>query len=135
MTMITNAAGNTLTVTITDEGFSRTDSLGEPWDNYRYTFRYHNPANGRTLQVGWRCGVAYGAPRPEDGLASAFIDAHSNEDSSFDSWAADMGYDLEIDRNKAQRIYNACDRMRERLVLFFDDWTIQDAWDEELADR
>lgn len=134
MSKITNTAGNTLYVTITDEGFSTTDSLGEQWDNYRYTFRYRNPANGRTLQIGWRCGTAYGTPKPTDGLASAFMDAHTAEWENFDGWMDDMGYDTETERRKGHRIYNACERMGARLAHFFDDSDVQAAWDEELED-
>ena len=108
------------------------DSVAQPskdadgWEHYKYVFTYRHL--GRTLSVTWRCGTAYGSPKPEDGLRSAFLDAECIAYKSFQEFVDDFGYDLDTDYGKARRAYDACVQMNERLDRFFGaDWS-REAW-------
>jgi hypothetical protein len=108
------------------------------WEHYRYTFRYRY--QGRRIDISWKCGTGYGEPQAIDGLRSAFLDAASVEWEAFGpSWAGDYGYDFDdlTDRRRAQRIYNACERMQERLTAFFQDAEEGEyqRWEEAMRDR
>lgn len=115
----------------------RTTPTGDNFEHFRYTFIYRY--EGRSLQITWMCGLGYGTPKATDGLASAFLDAHSVEWETFDGWAENMGYDFEDEpetRRKAQRIYNACEKMDARLDAFFGgDAEIRKLWDTATEDR
>lgn len=102
-----------------DYGIHHVTPLGEKWDHYRYRFHYRHL--GRTFSVRWSCGTGYGDPKPLDGLVSAFQDAEAVEWEAFGSdWAADLGYDIEdhAELRRAERVYNACERMNNRLEVF-----------------
>lgn len=105
----------------------RQDKQG--WEHYSYTFVYRY--QGRTFRISWRCGTAYGTPKPLDGLDSAFRDAQTVAYEAFTpSWAADFG--LEDNMREAQRIYNACEDMEHRLADFFADDEERKRWEELL---
>ena len=111
------------------------DSVAQPskdedgWEHYTYVFTYRHL--GRTLNVTWRCGTGYGSPKPEDGLRAAFLDADTIKEGEFGTyWMEDLGYDPETDRARAQRIYNACERMNTRLDTFFGDSESREAWEQ-----
>lgn len=96
----------------------RQDESGWEHYTYRFTYRYL----GRTLSITWRCGTAYGTPKPWDGLDSAFRDAATVAYEAFTpSWADDFGYDSDdpAQLRKAQRIYDACEAMEHRIAEFF----------------
>lgn len=121
------------------QGLHRTTESGETWEHYRYTFTYRY--QGRTMQITWTCGTGYGYPAATAGITSAFFDAHTVEDESFEGWAADFGYDLDEfpERRRAQRIYNACERMDARLDSFFngeeiDGKSARSVWDEAVQE-
>lgn len=103
---------------------------GERWPHFTYRFIYRYL--GRTISITWHCGTSYtdiygGKPRPFDGIQSAFRDAETVAWEAFTpSWAADLG--LEDDMAKAQRIYNACERMEERLTRLFDNDDEKSLW-------
>lgn len=102
---------------------------GDKWPHYRWTGKFR--FEGRTLQVGHMRGLFLpGAPKPQEILASAFSDAESVRFFTFEGWAAEMGRDRNDpdEWKKAKRIYNACERMNDRLGRFFGSATERDVW-------
>jgi len=82
---------------------------------YRCTLRYQR----RQLTVPFWMGKAHTSePTTADVLACLCSDA-SAADASFESWAADMGYDT--DSRKAESIYRACCAIAPRLRRFLGD--------------
>jgi hypothetical protein len=114
--------GGTVRYSITGGTEHSATLLGETWPHYRWTGRFTHTATKRTLQLGFMMGLGLpGVPTATEILASAFSDAATVEYESFESWAYDLGYDLEDgpESKRASRIYNACVRMGERLERFF----------------
>lgn len=100
------------------------------WEHYSYNFTYRYL--GRTFSVAWRCGTAYGTPKPWDGLDSAFRDAQTIAYEAFNqSWAEGLGlpWETPADIRKATRLYDACERMEHRIAAFFADEMERERWE------
>ena len=99
----------------------------DDWDHYTYRFTYLHL--GRKLVTTWHCGTAYGSPKPEDGLASAFLDAENyTSTTTLKSFMEEFCYDGETERAEAGRIFNACAKMNDRLDAFFGSEWSREAW-------
>lgn len=94
--------------------------MHDGWEHFTYRFSYRYM--GRTLSVVWHCGTGHGAPKAIDGIQSAFLDAESVAYESFPGWGVELGYDMDdpAEYRKAQRAYDACERMSNRLDAFFE---------------
>lgn len=111
------------TITSDDQGLHRFSADGERWDHYQYRFTYR--FEGRTASCTWRCGSLYGRPSALDGLRAMFLDAGTIAWESFGrSWAEGLGYD---DLRQAQRVYDACERVNDRLDRLFENH--REAWE------
>ena len=109
----------------------RRDENGWEHYTYRFTYRYL----GRTLSITWRCGTAYGTPKPFDGLDSAFRDAQTIAYESFtQAWAEGLGMSWETpaDIRKATKLYDACEAMEHRIAAFFDNNDERELWEKIL---
>jgi hypothetical protein len=128
-------SGGEISFTITGGEYRDVTALGENWAHYRWTGKFCR--HGRTLQIGFMQGTGLpGVPDAEKILASAFEDAASVEWDAFEGWAADMGYDPEDPDQwrRAKRIYNACERMGERLARFIPNDADRERWAEALSE-
>lgn len=96
---------------------------GTPHDAWAVTLT--NP-RGETLETAFHKGFGHHgeSPRLEEVLSSLMDDAHSYDEArSFEEWAADVGEDA--DSRSAERLYNACGEISEKLHAFLD----ADEWD------
>lgn len=127
--------GGEISYTITGGELRDVTPYGDKREHYRWTGKFRR--QGRTLQIGFMQGVGLpGVPDPARILQSAFEDAASVEYDAFDYWAAELGYETEDDddQRKAKRIYNACERMRDRLERFFPNSADRERWAEALSE-
>lgn len=70
-----------------------------------------------SITVSFFQGVAHeGEPTAADVLSSLLLDAAVEDYSSFEDWAADLGYDP--DSRKAARTYRGCLKMAPRVRAF-----------------
>lgn len=85
----------------------------------------HNPVTGRRITEPFHIGPAWERePNAADVLDALLSDATSYRNADgFEDWANDFGYDLDDypTRRRAQKIYNACARLSDRLDTFLGD--------------
>lgn len=85
----------------------------------------HNPVTGRRMTVPFHMGPANTEPPTAAEVLDVLVSeatSYRNADG-FEDFATDFGYDLDDypARRRAQRIYNACRRVDERLTPFLGD--------------
>ena len=98
-------------------------AYADGWNHYAFTVHYQNAgaaivADGYTTPEGsidWRQGTGItDDPEPAEVLASAARDYADARGLTFEDWAGNLGYDT--DSRKAEKIYDACLEMGEKLA-------------------
>ena len=92
-----------------------------PWTVTLSWFGPHGKTSSKqkplTITVSFFQGAAHeNEPTPADVLSSLLVDAAVEDYTSFEDWAADLGYDP--DSRKAARTYDACLAMAPRVRAF-----------------
>jgi hypothetical protein len=98
------------------------ETPNHPMTHHRCVLRMKRDGHNCQMTVTFSQGSAYGGSDPEiEGVLNCLASDSSSVDNSqgFEDWARDLGYDT--DSRKAEKIFKACERQREKLIRFLGD--------------
>lgn len=93
--------------------------VGFDHKNERNKYKVKLRRNRRSLTIDWFAGTLAGEPEVDTVMQCLFLDSSFVEDSDFESWCRELGYDT--DSRTAEQLYKKCVKQAEKLHRFLGD--------------